>query len=267
MCKLTSNIISYLSYIKKTHGLNISIHFEENTLNLLPQSVLSKLREYNVHTNPYCIAVKREHHIKCVLYQKNIIKNSKDDNFCCVCHAGVLEYIYIIFKNSNPIGFISISGYRQKNPTTNCIDYYLWKKTLSKKKFPKTLLDSIIPPLKIMIEQLFECYSTENMTEYNMYLQFVNEYHNNISLSDLCNHFGRSKSYISHIFKQKSGKTLKTYCNDLKLEDAKKLLCQTEASVTDIAFNVGFNDTSYFIALFKKKYGISPLKYRKTAQN
>lgn len=266
MYKLTSNIISYISYISKTFSLSISVHFEEKILNSLPENVLSMLLEYNAHANPYCIAVKRNHHSKCVLYQQNIIKNSKNENFCSLCHAGVFEYIYPIFKDSNAIGFISISGYRQKEPTINCVDYDLWKKALSKEKISKALCDSIIPPLGIMLEQLFERYSTGNTTEYNMFLQFVNEYHNNITLSDLCNHFGRSKSYISHIFKQRCGKSLRAYCNDLKLEDAKKLLSHTDASVTNIAFDVGFNDTSYFISLFKKKYGISPLKYRKNTQ-
>lgn len=263
MEKLILNIISYLNYIKKTCGLSISVHFEENILNSLPPKVLSMLLEFNAHTNPYCITVKRNLHSKCVLYQKNIINTCSSESFCSMCHAGVLEYIHPIFKEKNAIGFIAVSGYREKEPTVKCINYSIWKKSLKNDKIPVDLLNVILPPLRIMLEQLFERYSRETMTEYNMFVQFVNEYHNNITLSDLCNHFNRSKSYISHIFKQRSGKTLKAYCNDLKLEDAKKLLTETDISVTNIAFDVGFNDASYFIYLFKKKYGISPLKYRK----
>lgn len=262
--KLTLSIVKYLDYINKSCGLSVSIHFEEKILNSLSQNVLSMLLKYNIHSNPYCIAVKRQHHNKCVLYQKNIIKSCANESFCSLCHSGVLEYIYPIFKDNAAIGFIAISGYRKKEPPSGCIDYSLWKKSLTKEKMPKELYDAIIPPLKIMLEQLFEHHTMETITEYNMFLQFASEYHNSITLSDLCNHFGRSKSYISHMFKQKSGKTLRTYCNDLKLEDSKKLLIHTNASITSIAFDVGFNDTSYFIHLFKKKYGISPLKYRKS---
>lgn len=58
--------------------------------------------------------------------------------------------------------------------------------------------------------------------------------------------------------------TIRACCNKLKLEDAKKLLLKTDIPITEIALNVGFNDTSYFISLFKNQFGISPLKYRKT---
>jgi hypothetical protein len=53
--------------------------------------------------------------------------------------------------------------------------------------------------------------------------------------------------------------TIRAYCNALKLEDSKTLLLTTDYSITDIALDLGFSDTSYFISLFKKKYGISPL--------
>ena len=65
------------------------------------------------------------------------------------------------------------------------------------------------------------------------------------------------------MFRQKSGKTLRSYCNDLKLEDARTMLTDTDLSVTDIAMETGFNDVSYFIYMFRKKYGVSPYKYKK----
>ena len=65
------------------------------------------------------------------------------------------------------------------------------------------------------------------------------------------------------MFKSSSGMTIRAYANLLKLEDAKKLLSETDLSITEIALDTGFNDVSYFIKLFKKQFGISPLKYRK----
>ena len=56
---------------------------------------------------------------------------------------------------------------------------------------------------------------------------------------------------------------LRNYCNNLKLEDAKNLLSKTDIPITEIAFDVGFNDVSYFIQLFKNKFSTTPLKYRK----
>jgi AraC-like DNA-binding protein len=66
------------------------------------------------------------------------------------------------------------------------------------------------------------------------------------------------------MFKKNSGMTLRAYCNKLKLEEGERLIRNTDMSVTRIAMDVGFNDVSHFINLFRKKYGVSPLLYRKT---
>lgn len=263
MEQLLSNIVSYLDYLHKNCNLSVSVHFEEKILNSLPPTALSGLLKYNVHANPYCLAVKREHHGQCVSYQRNIIKSGTKNSFCSICHAGVYEYIQPILQKETVIGFIAVSGYRQTNTSGKQIDYVLWKNALSEQEIPQSLCDILLPPLKLMLEQLFERYAKETLSEYNMILQFLHEYHNHISLADLCSHFNRSKSYISHMFKQQNGKTLRAYCNDLKLADAKKLLTHTNRAITEIAFDVGFHDVSYFISLFKQKYGISPLKFRK----
>ena len=54
------------------------------------------------------------------------------------------------------------------------------------------------------------------------------------------------------LFKQYTGKTAAAYLNDYRLEKAKSLLLHTDASVTDIALDVGFNNTSYFIKKFQE---------------
>ena len=139
----------------------------------------------------------------------------------------------------------------------------LWETSLKSAEPPLKLCNMIIPPLVTMLEKLFSSSPREEHSEYNMILQFLNEYHTNITLSDICSQFKRSPSYISHMFKKESSMNIREYCNSRKLEDAEKLLISTDMSITEIALDTGFGDSSYFIALFRKKYGISPLKYRK----
>lgn len=263
MERLISNIVSYLEYLSKNCGLAVSVHFEENILGNLPQNALLRLLEFNVHKNPYCMAIKRKKYNKCVKNQINLIAKNQKEPFVNVCHAGVCEYVYPVSAKGKAIGIISVSGYRKDENFPQYADKFLWENALCGNEIPFELCDTLIPPLEIMLKRLFESYAKETSTEYNKILQFLNEYHNNISLLDLCNHFGRSKSYISHMFKQKSGKTLRSYCNELKLEDARTMLSDTDLSVTDIAMETGFNDVSYFIYMFRNKYGVSPYKYKK----
>lgn len=53
------------------------------------------------------------------------------------------------------------------------------------------------------------------------------------------------------------------YVNDRRLKYAAKLICETEENIASICYEVGFRSLSYFNHLFKKKYGVSPGKFRK----
>ena len=263
MKELILKINSYLDYINNACGLTVSIHFDGKILPCLPKELLPLLSKYNRHTNPYCMAIKKKFYNKCICNQKDIIKSSIGEPSCRICHGGVYEKIYPVLKGTDTAGFISVSGYRKEQLPPYDDLFCLWEESLSAGEIPHALCDAIIPPLQIMLERLLEQSANETVNEYNMMAQFLNEYHTNITLSDLSEHFNRSKSYISHMFKRESGMSLRDYCNNLKLKDAEQLLLNTVIPVTEIAFDTGFNDVSYFIYLFRKKYGISPLKYRK----
>ncbi|MBR3761821.1 MAG: helix-turn-helix transcriptional regulator [Lachnospiraceae bacterium] len=247
MKKLLNHINAYLKYLNDDCGLYVSIHFGEKRLTCISERYLPLLLKYNYHRNPYCIRAKRgEGNLdKCIYSQKRILESQKQEPFCRICHAGVCEYIYPISERGHVAGFAAVSGYT------------------SEKEIPVEMCDTLIPPLAIMVEQFLELCQEEGESEYNLILQYLNEYHTNITLADLCEYLGRSKSYISHMFKKANGGSIREYCNNLKLEDARRLLGLAEMSVTQIAYEVGFHDVSYFINLFKKKYGISPLQYRK----
>lgn len=267
MNKLINNIISYLQYLNSDCNLKVSIHFDMKTFVSLPKLIVSKILPYNTHTNSYCVKIKGKEHNKCLQNQKTILEKCHEDEFFChICHAGVYEYIYPIFKNSNAVGFIAISGYRKKQSYNNSTNKDLWETALDKNEMPIELFNKIIPPLAIMLEQLVLIYSKDFDNEFNLIIQFLNEYHSNITLSDLSKKFNRSNSHISHLFKKECGMTIRAYCNILKLKDAETLLLNTDLPVSEIAYDTGFNDVSYFIHTFKKYTGISPLRYRKINQ-
>lgn len=92
---------------------------------------------------------------------------------------------------------------------------------------------------------------------------YINQnYMSNISLSDLANTFYLSKEHLSRIFKKETGKNLFSYIMDLKLEKAKHLLIETNRTLDDIAFSLGFSNGNYFSKVFKKNIGTSPSNYR-----
>ncbi|MBO1001117.1 helix-turn-helix domain-containing protein [Pseudogracilibacillus auburnensis] len=68
--------------------------------------------------------------------------------------------------------------------------------------------------------------------------------------------------YFSSWFKQKTGKSPKTYISELRLDEAKRLLHSTTWSITSISEELGFKNSSSFTRWFVKYVGSPPQKYR-----
>ena len=87
---------------------------------------------------------------------------------------------------------------------------------------------------------------------------------NDISAETIAGVLGYSASYLRTVFKKLGGTALQNKINDVRLENAKFLLLNTAMTVTDVAFHCGFVDSNYFSVVFKKKFGIPPLMFRKS---
>ena len=88
-----------------------------------------------------------------------------------------------------------------------------------------------------------------------------------LTLNDICKRFNYSRSFICKTFKEQTKETLVSYFNTLKMEEAKRLLKDTNATVTEISTSLGYSEVQYFNLLFKKHEGVSPLLYRKQVKN
>lgn len=74
-------------------------------------------------------------------------------------------------------------------------------------------------------------------------------------------------SRLAHIFKNYTGRSIVDFCMHIKIEHAKGLLRNSDKTVTEIAMELRFADASYFTRVFRKRVGMSPLKYRKYANS
>lgn len=260
MKRLIGEIDEYIGYLKNEYSLSISVHVKESCIGRY--KYFEKILPYNTHLNPYCIAVKRNRFKECILCQKRVHKKCEAlTHFIGECHAGVREYIFAITKSGEEVGFISVSGYKgfENAPQGD----KLYERSMLHEQIPEELLNAVIPPLARMVELLFSEEAETDSGTFQRIKAFVTEHHTNITLEMICEKFHFSKSYISHTFKANTGLTIKSYCNSLKINDAKSLLENSGLSVTDIALTVGFSDLSYFISTFKATVGTTPLAYRK----
>ena len=76
-----------------------------------------------------------------------------------------------------------------------------------------------------------------------------------------------SPVYVGRVIQQASGETFKQYVNRLKMEEAKQLLSSSDQLVYEIAEELGFKDSKYFISRFTEETGMSPAEYRRKKGN
>lgn len=94
-------------------------------------------------------------------------------------------------------------------------------------------------------------------------INYINEnIYNKISLSDICSKFYYGKTYVCTEFKKNTGKTIFEYYNNLRINEAKKLIKQ-DCSFKEIAETLNFDSQSHFSSTFKKYENITPKQFLK----
>lgn len=108
---------------------------------------------------------------------------------------------------------------------------------------------------------------TKSLEKMKKILKYVEEhYAERITVEDMAELTYYSKSHFMKFFKAHMGTGFIEYLNNYRLSMAERLLRSSGHSVLDIAQMSGFDNLSYFNRIFKRKYGISPGKYRRTSE-
>lgn len=196
------------------------------------------------------------------------------------CHAGLTETVTPIFYEGTLIAYIQTGQFRDADgcysdpvvphKTEHSLGYRegelseLYEKTpiISKEKLSAHLniinalvksfwVDGLISLKRSMLSVRIERYIEENLREV-------------LTVDHLCLHFGVSKNALYGIFHREFGNTVTEYVNERRLTAAKKLLhMRNKMSISHIAESSGFSDYNYFIRVFRKHFGTTPLQYRK----
>lgn len=87
-------------------------------------------------------------------------------------------------------------------------------------------------------------------------------YMEQISLKQVADIFFVNAAYLGRVFQKATGVSFKEYVNKIRISEAKKLLLQTDKLIYEIANQVGFTESSYFIVKFVQEVGKSPTEYR-----
>lgn len=267
--KLITDINNYIDYLN-TLGFSVTVHGKYASGFLI----------HNIHSNPFCTLVKTDPQAwqKCIACQQKVFREHKKEVIFGMCHAGMEEYVFFV----NDKIFISVSGYginRDKAlPRIARLskEYILGKDALLK-VYDRSLkhdyeninhLSVLLRPLCHMLS-LLDIWmadipeSDSDSRAFDAMLSYVHaNYMKDITIADIAHACGYSESSVSHLFRQYCNASVKKYINQLRINQAKRLLVTSSLNISQIAAMCGFSNVNYFPTAFKKDTGISPTAFR-----
>ncbi len=127
--------------------------------------------------------------------------------------------------------------------------------------------------LKVYYKQFFlnisnilkpESIYAEDDVVQNIKTYLEHNYQKNINQDFVASLFYLNRSYLSTLFKARTGMKFVDYLNHVRIEKSKELLSQTDRKMYQISKSVGYDNHKYFFRIFKKKTGMTPEQYRES---
>lgn len=213
-----------------------------------------------------------------------------------LCHAGLGEYVVPIYSGDVLIGCINAGFFQVSERRTQaricraCRHAPALDREEALKLYREGVqtadvdVGSMLVGLELLAEYLGQTYSILQSTHSappsvrsyltsseDTILTHAMEYirlnaGSHISVAALAQFCHCSESYLSRIFKRRTGVNINVYINKVRVELAKNHLLLSGESVAEIASRVGFNDPNYFSRVFTQIIGISPTEFRRRFQ-
>jgi len=117
--------------------------------------------------------------------------------------------------------------------------------------------------LNEFIELVYSSQDARKVTQIRPAINYIDaNYDKPVTLSEIAKASHLSVSRLAHIFKEQMGVTIIDYLTSVRIERAKQLLLATEQNCTEVCFQVGYNNQSYFTRTFKGLVGLTPRQFR-----
>jgi len=181
------------------------------------------------------------------------------------------EYFWFNFDGNKSEKYLNLIGFEKDNYVIQVSDFsdIIYQcENLIKKRFKDDnvsyyeVLSVFYNIIDSFIKKQNNSLSNNNIVE--SIIKYIKLHYSRPSLTieEICKNFNISHSYLCKLFKNKSELTAKGNIIKVRLEEAQKLLLNTNLSIKQIAYSVGFADETYFMKMFKKSIGITPSSYR-----
>ena len=230
--------------------------------------------EQRTHEAPICDAAKSdsERYSRCYRCREAVLRmaTSRKKSFGGLCINGVYEYCRPLVRDEQVVGVILIGNIYNGSPEQ--LRRLAQKDLLTlvptmQHDFTQQDCERTADILQSYISYLLDTYGERTRKTFDSLVEEIRSYveenaHTNFSIAALAKHYNYNEKYLGRLFKSRTGYTIREYCNQVRLNKAKKLLKSTKLSISRIATQAGYNNVTYFNRVFKEHTQMSPLQYR-----
>jgi two-component system response regulator YesN len=173
----------------------------------------------------------------------------------CQSQQQLMEIVYYLFSS------FSYIAHKQGDSFADLVGH-----PLQPESFYFKSTDAIMEWALSIIDQ-FKRSLQESTPNRNHIIRQIHEYialhlHEDVSLTRVSEHVYLHPVYLSRLYKKETGESLSTYILRVRMEKASELLMGTNKKVSDIAKEIGYQKTQYFIHIFKEFHQLTPQNFR-----
>lgn len=237
--------------------------------------------------SPFCEMVNNlpEIHKKCTQNVKELCEKCRKEKklVTFTCHAGLTEAVAPLYENNIIIGYImfgQITDIKSKTEFAEKARYSCRNYGLDPNEFDERIktvpyknnqqieaVSEIINALTSYI-YLMKIVSVKKEEVLSEIVEYIDEnLSSDLSVLSICERFSLSKTVLYELTAPSMPGGIAKYIRQRRIDEAKRLILETDKSVEEISGMVGFLDSNYFRRTFKQIYGISANKYRKTKKS
>ena len=144
-----------------------------------------------------------------------------------------------------------------RNERFRNLDLYAERSPADMREFAAHLYDAVLAELEFSADAASLVDAVKHYIRQN--------YREDLTRNDLADVVHITPNYLSKRFHSETGMSLREYINRLRVDEAKRLLLSTNATISEIASEVGFDNISYFSTVFRKQCGVSPIEWSRGA--
>lgn len=183
-------------------------------------------------------------------------------------HNNPWRYVWVGFNGSDASNICTQCGIGLENPVFQFSDEYGMEKCIHELGESYRSNNNGF----LTVSRLYEFFSLicpvnappgKNVRLIDLALDYINKnYSYGLTVSQIANHLGISRSHLFRVFKENTGMSVQSYLLSYRMERAESMLKNTDRSVKEIMYSCGFQDSPNFSRQFRNAYGLPPGAYR-----